>query len=112
MNACAAAGIEPVIAMGREAHHPAAERALRRGAAAAARTHAARGDGASPEDARRQEALRLAQADARAGVRHHQVGAGVPPVPAARPRHVSAANGSLVTMAWNMKRMFVLAGAI
>ena len=33
-----------------------------------------------------QEALRVAQADARTGVRHHQIGAGLPPVPAAWPR--------------------------
>ena len=38
VNACAAAGIEPVIAMGREAHHPCAGRAFCRAAAAAARS--------------------------------------------------------------------------
>jgi hypothetical protein len=85
VNACAAAGIEPVIAMGREAHHPSlAERFAE--------------DPAAPEDptpleAMRyrlqtkegQGALRSTQADPRAGIRHHQVGAWVPSVPTARP---------------------------
>ena len=93
VNACAAAGIDPLIAMGREAASSIARRALRGAAAVAAEEpDAARGDGASPQDARGQEALRLAQADARAGIRHHQIGARVPPVPAAwarqRPRRV------------------------
>ena len=41
VNACAAAGIEPVIATGREAHHPPARRAFCRAAIAAAGPHAA-----------------------------------------------------------------------
>ena len=86
VEACAAAGIEPLIAMGREAHHPPLERALRRGAARAGQSDTGRGHGASPEDAGGQEALRPAQTDPGTGVRHHQVGARIPPVPAARAR--------------------------
>ena len=86
VNACAAAGIEPVIAMGREAHHPTlAERFAEDPAAP---------ENPTPIEAMRhrlqtqtgQEALRPAQADARAGVRDHQVGDRVPPVHAAWPR--------------------------
>src|SRR4029077_8603008 len=61
-----------------------ARRAFRGAAAVAAEgPHAACGDGPSSQNARGQETLRLAQADARAGIRHHQIGARVPPVPAA-----------------------------
>ena len=38
VEACGAAGIEPLIALGREAHHPSSGRALRRGAARAGRS--------------------------------------------------------------------------
>jgi hypothetical protein len=49
VNACAGAGIEPVIAMGREAHHPSlAERFAEIGAAE--RPHAGRSDASSPPD--------------------------------------------------------------
>src|SRR5690606_11174413 len=43
-------------------------------------------NGASTEDAGGQEALRAAQANTRAGLRHHQIGDGVPTIPAARVR--------------------------
>jgi hypothetical protein len=41
MNASVAAGIEPVIAMGREAHYPSSGRTLCQPAAASEGTHAA-----------------------------------------------------------------------
>src|SRR5271165_4082979 len=61
-------------------------RALRSGAGSAARSNAGRGDGASAEDEGRPGALRVAQADPGAGVRHHQIDAGIPSIFAARPR--------------------------
>ena len=93
VNACAAAGIEPVIAMGREAHHPTlAERFAEDPAAP---------ENPTPIEAMRhklqtkeEEALRPAQADARAGVRDHQVGDRVPPVHAAWPRQGARRSGA------------------
>ena len=61
-------------------------RALCRGAARAGQPDAGRSHGPPSADARGQEALRPAQADPGTGVRHHQIGAGLPPVPAARAR--------------------------
>ena len=65
------------------------DRTLRRGAATAGGPHAARGHGASVADPQRQKALCAPQTDTRTGVRHHQIGAGVPPVSAARDRPCS-----------------------
>ncbi len=53
--------------------------------AGAGEPDAARGHEPSSADARRQEALCLAQADSGTGVRHHQIGDGLPPVPPAWP---------------------------
>ena len=86
VEACTAAGIEPLIALGPAAPSSVVARALRRRAAGAGQSDPGRGHGPSPGDARGQEALRPAQADARAGVRHHQVGAGLPAILAARAR--------------------------
>ena len=58
VEACDKAGVTPVIAMGRQPHHPAAQRALRAGAWRRGRTDADRGDGLSTEDAGRPGALR------------------------------------------------------
>src|SRR5271166_272619 len=71
---------------GPSAASSAVGRALRSGAGSAARSNAGRGDGASADDAGRPGALRVAQADAGAGVRDHQIGAGFPSVFAARLR--------------------------
>ena len=71
---------------GPSAASSAVGRALPSGAGSAARSNAGRGDGASAEDAGRPGALRAAQADAGAGVRDHQIGAGIPSIFAARPR--------------------------
>ena len=84
--ACDKAGIEPLIAMGRQPHHPPLAERFASGAASAERSNAGRGDGASAEDAGRPGALRAAQADPGAGVRDHQIGAGIPSIFAARPR--------------------------
>jgi hypothetical protein len=45
-----------------------------------------RNDGLASADTARQEALRSAQADSGTGVRHHQIGDGIPPVSVARVR--------------------------
>src|SRR5208283_4152890 len=55
-------------------------------AAAEEEPDAGRGDGLSVEDAERQNALRPAQTNAGTGVRHDQVGARLPSVPAAGDR--------------------------
>ena len=84
--ACEKAGIEPLIAMGRQPHHPPLAERFADGAGSAGGPNAGRGDGASAEDVGRPSALGDAQADPRAGVRDHQIGAGIPSVFAARPR--------------------------
>src|SRR5664280_533093 len=61
-------------------------RTFRRYTARAGKPNAGRGHGASAENARRQEALCSAQTDPGTGVRHHQIGARIPPVLAARAR--------------------------
>ena len=87
VETCQTAGIAPLIALGREAHHPSLSE---RFAARAGKSDAGRGHGAPAEDAGGQEALRPAQTHPGTGLRHHQVRAGIPPVPAAwarsRPR--------------------------
>jgi hypothetical protein len=82
--ACAAAGIQPLIAMGRQPHHPPlAERFDTTPSAPSdptpveAMAHRLR----TPEG---RKALRPAQTHSGAGVRHRQIGARVPPVFAAR----------------------------
>ena len=67
----------------------AAERAVREGAGRSEGPDAGRGDGASAEDAAGPRALRLAQTDAGAGVRHHQIRARIPSIFPARPRESS-----------------------
>ena len=80
--ACAAAQIDPMIAQGRQSHYPPlserfAKYRRRR------RTRRRSKPWATVCRRRRQEALCLAQADPGAGVRDHQIGDGLPPVPAA-----------------------------
>jgi hypothetical protein len=82
-------------------------RALRPAAAGARRSDASRGDGAQAEDARWQEALRFAQADAGTSVRHHQIRARIPPVLLRGLENIRN-EWSLVTMARNIKRIFAL----
>jgi transposase len=110
VNACAARGIEPVIAMGREAHHPLlAERFAR--------------DPTAPENPTPVEAMRH-RLQTKAGKTRYALRKQTPEpvfgiiksVLGFRQfllRGLDQARGewSLVTMAWNMKRMFALAGA-
>jgi hypothetical protein len=110
VNACAAAGIEPVIAMGREAHHPTlAERFAE--------------DPAAPENPTPIEAMRH-KLQTKEGKKRYALRKQTPEpvfgiiksVIGFRQfmlRGLDKVRGewSLVTMAWNMKRMFALAGA-
>jgi transposase len=111
VNACAAAGIEPVIAMGREVHHPAlAERFAE--------------DPPAPENPTPVEAMRH-RLQTKAGKKRYALRKQTPEpvfgiiksVLGFRQfllRGLDKVRGewSLVTMAWNIKRMFALAGAI
>ena len=73
---CAAAQIDPMIAQGRQCQSTAG----------AGEPDATRSHEPPSSDARRPEALCFAQADPGTGVRDHQIGDGLPPVPSARPR--------------------------
>src|SRR3954451_23041455 len=86
VQACVAAAIAPLIAMGRQPHHPPLAERFAPAPVVAGQPYSGRGHGASPEDARGPEAVRPAQAHPRAGVRHHQIGPRVPPVSPPRPR--------------------------
>jgi transposase len=111
VNACAAAGIEPVIAMGREAHHPSlAERFAE--------------DPTPPKDPTPVEAMRH-RLQTKEGKKRYALCKQTPEpvfgiiksVLGFRQfllRGLDKVRGewSLVTMAWNMKRMFALTGAI
>jgi transposase len=110
VNACAAAGIEPVIAMGREPHHPSlAERFTE--------------DPPAPEDPTPFEAMRH-RLQTKDGKKRYALRKQTPePVFGIiksvlgfrqfmlRGLHKVRGEWSLVTMAWNLKRMFALAGA-
>jgi transposase len=83
--ACVAADVEPLIAAGRQPHHPS----WRERFAAAPPAP----ENPTPVEmmawrlrTARQKALRPAQADSGTGVRHHQIGDGIPPVSVARVR--------------------------
>ena len=111
VNACASAGIEPVIAMGRETHHPSlAERFV--------------GDPAAPKDPTPVEAMRH-RLQTREGKKRYALRKQTPEpvfgiiksVLGFRQfllRGLEKVRGEwkLVTMAWNMKRMFALAGMV
>jgi transposase len=111
VNACAAAGIEPVIAMGRQAHHPSlAERFAE--------------NPAPPKDPTPVEAMRH-RLQTKEGKKRYALRKQTPEpvfgiiksVLGFRQfllRGLDNVRGEwkLVTMAWNMKRMFALAGAI
>ena len=110
VNACAAAGIEPVIAMGREAHHPSLGERFAE-------------DPPAPEHPTPVEAMRhrlqTKEGKARYALRKQTpepVFGIIKAVIGFRQfmlRGLDKVRGewSLVTMAWNMKRMFALAGA-
>ena len=110
VNACAAAGIEPVIAMGREAHHPSlAERFAdappppEHPTPLEAMDHRLK----TPEG-KKLYALRKQTPEPVFGIIKSVLG-----FRQFLLRGLDKVRGewSLVTMAWNMKRMFVLAGA-
>ena len=84
VNACQTAGIEPVIALGREAHHPSLAERFAATTPAPENPTARRSNGISAQHAAGPRTLCAAQANAGTGIRHHQVGAGVSTVPAAR----------------------------
>ncbi len=110
-NACAAVGIDPLIAMGREAHHPPLEERFAE-------------PPSPPRDPTPLEAmnhrLQTPEGKKRYAVRKHTpepVFGIIKSVLGFRQfllRGLDAVRGewTLVTMAWNMKRMFVLAAAI
>jgi transposase len=111
VNACAAAGIDPVIAMGREAHHPSLDERFagpppppRDPTPLEAMDHRLK----TPEGKKRY-ALRKQTPEPVFGIIKSVLGfrqfllRGLDNV---------RSEWNLVTMAWNMKRMFVLAGAI
>src|SRR6204780_3871413 len=85
VSACAAAGIDPVIAMGREAHHPSLEERFADAppppedpTPLAAMDHRLKTPEGKQRYAPRLRKGRLAEADAGTSVRHHQVGAWLP----------------------------------
>ena len=111
VNACAAAGIEPVIAMGREAHHPSLGERFAE-------------DPPAPEHPTPVEAMRH-RLQTKEGKKRYALRKQTPEpvfgiiksVLGFRQfllRGLDKVRGEwkLVTMAWNMKRMFALAGAI
>ena len=111
VNACAAAGIEPVIAMGREAHYPSlAERFAE--------------DPPPPENPTPVEAMRH-RLQTKEGKKRYALRKQTPEPVFGIIKSVLGfrqfllhgldkvrGEWSLVTMAWNIKRMFALAGAI
>src|SRR5258708_21100298 len=79
---CAAAQIDPMIAQGRQSHYPPLSERFAKVPSAPENPTPLEAMSHRLQDARRQEALCLAQADPGAGVRDHQIGDGLPPVPA------------------------------
>jgi transposase len=111
VTACAAAGIDPVIAMGREAHHPSLGE---RFAAPPAEPRdptplAAMGHRLQTQEGKRLYALRKQTPEPVFGIIKSVLG-----FRQFLLRGLDNVRGewNLVTMAWNMKRMFVLEGAI
>ena len=76
-------------------------------AAGAEKPDAHRGHGVPSADAKRQTTIRPAQTDPGTGVRNHQIRDQIPPF-LLRGLYNVRGEWSLVTMAWNMKRMFAL----
>ena len=85
VNACAEAEIAPFDHARPGTPSSLLEGPLRRRAAAPGEPDAAGSDDTSTGDARGPATLRPAQANAGTGVRHHQIGHGLPPVLATRP---------------------------
>jgi transposase len=111
VNACAAAGIDPVIAMGREAHHPSLDQRFAEAPPPPKDPTplAAMGHRLSTREGKQRYALRKQIPEPVFGIIKSALG-----FRQFLLRGLDNVRGewSLVTMAWNMKRMFVLAGAI
>jgi len=86
VEACEQAGIRTADRHGPTTASSTVARTLRDGTARARKSDAGRGDGASAEDAGRQDALCPAQADPGTSVRHHQIRARIPSIFVARTR--------------------------
>ena len=105
------APIVPLMALGREPHHAdLMQRFAPEDLGPPPKPDPVRGDGAPAQDCRRTGAVCVAQEHGGAGDRDHQVGDEFRQFLL---RGLDKVRGewSLVTMAWNMKRMFALAGA-
>jgi hypothetical protein len=111
VNACAAAGIEPIIAMGREVHHPSLDERF-------AEPHAELPQTPTPLEAM-DHRLQTQQGKKLYALRKHTpepVFGIIKSVLGFRQfllRGLDQVRGewTLVTIAWNLKRMFALAGA-
>ena len=110
VNACAAAGIEPLIAMGREAHHPSLDErfAGRRPPPKDPTPLEAMDHRLKTPEGKKLYALRKQTPEPVFGIIKSVLG-----FRQFLLRGLDNVRGewNLVTMAWNMKRMFVLAGA-
>jgi hypothetical protein len=110
VNACAAQGIEPVIAMGREAHHPSlAERFVEEPSPPKDPTPVeAMGHPLQTKEGKKRYALRKQTPEPVFGIIKSVLG-----FRQFLMRGLEKVRGEwkLVTMAWNMKRMFAVAGA-
>ena len=110
VNACAAAGIEPVIAMGREAHHPSLDERFAEPPPAPENPTAleAMAYRLKTLEGRKLYAVRKQTPEPVFGIIKSVLG-----FRQFLLRGLEKVRGewSLVTMAWNLKRMFVLAGA-
>ena len=111
VNACAAAGIDPVIAMGREAHHPSlgARFAVPPPPPRDPTPLAAMDYRLKTTEGRKLYALRKQTPEPVFGIIKSVLGFRQFLL---RGRERVRGEWSLVTMAWNIKRMFVLAGAV
>ena len=110
VNACVAAGIDPVIAMGREAHHPSLEERFADATPPPEDTTplAAMGHRLSTREGKQRYALRKQIPEPVFGIIKSALG-----FRQFLLRGLDKVRGewNLVTMAWNIKRMFVLAVA-
>ncbi len=86
VEACEKAGVEPVIAMGRQPHHPPLSERFEKAPDAPKDPTPVEAMAHRLKTPRRPSALRLAQTDPGAGVRHHQIRARIPSIFAARAR--------------------------
>ena len=86
IKACEAAGIEPLIAVARQAHHPEWRERFSEPQPLSPGCQRRRDDGAQAQDQGGADALRATETNGRAGVRDHQIGDGISSILAARNR--------------------------